>query len=239
MTSPLVFLHGWCCDAWHFDPQVEFFSPHRSVLSIPWKQRLEQKDGAITLEVAAHDIEALCHEAAFNGAPILVGHSMGGMLAAMIAAAGRMEVAGIVVIDTTWPFTPAAAQAFRSFLPALEADFATAAREFFTTRLERPEDDPAINARVVEGVVQSNPTVALALFNDLQVPDRLPRAESVPVPILGIASALQFLDRDNLLSHAKQAWFGQVAGCGHTIMLQAPDQLNAMLARFIGACETA
>ncbi|MEE2906561.1 MAG: alpha/beta hydrolase [Planctomycetota bacterium] len=233
MTASLVCLHGWCCEAWHFDPQVEYFSLRHRIVSIPWQARLKDHDDPINLEVAARDIETVCRDSELPGPLVLIGHSMGGMLAAMMASAGRLDIAGIVVIDATWPFDPKSSEFFRSFIPQLETDFPGAVRKFFTQRLERPEDDPAINARVVDGVVQSDPRVGLAVFRDLQTPNRLPLAEEVPVPILGISSSLQFLDRDNLLSHAKDAWYGQIAGSGHHLMLQVPEQLNAMLERFL------
>ena len=230
--ASVVCLHGWCCADWHFQPQVEFFQSDREIISIPWRKRLEARSSRVDLDLAARDIEVACGEAGLSTPPILVGHSMGGMLAAMIARERRMPVAGIVVIDATWPFTPAAAEAFEAFIPVFEADFVSGARDFFVNRLEHPADDPEINQRVVDDIVTADPLVAMDLFRDLATPDRLPRAEQVEVPILGVASALQFLDRETLLAHASQAWYGQVAGCGHTIMLHAPQELNAMLKRF-------
>ncbi|MCH2152918.1 MAG: alpha/beta hydrolase [Phycisphaerales bacterium] len=211
---------------------MEFFRAERSAIAIPWRKRLEARSGGVDLQIAAFEIESACEEAGLDDPPILVGHSMGGMLAAMIACARRMPVSGIVVIDATWPFTASAAKAFQSFIPAFEVDFKSGVRDFFVNRLEHPADDPKINQQVVDDVMTADPAVAMALFRDLATPGRLPKAEEVGVPILGIASALQFLDRDVLLAHAAAAWFAQMPGCGHTIMLQAPDGLNAMLKRF-------
>lgn len=122
--------------------------------------------------------------------------------------------------------------AFQAFIPAFEVDFKSGVRDFFVNRLEHPADDSKINQQVVDDVMTADPAVAIALFRDLATPGRLPKAEEVGVPILGIASALQFLDRDVLLAHAAAAWFAQMPGCGHAIMLQATDGLNSMLKRF-------
>ena len=229
---PVVCLHGWCCEADHFNHQIARFSGERRTISIPWQANLLKHDGRVDLQVAVDLIESACLAEKFDQPPVLVGHSMGGMLAAMIARDLRVPVKAIVVVDATWPLEPAASDFFQSFIPGLESDFQSSAREFFNTRLLAPSDDPVISASIVEQIVQSNPEVALALFRDLQTPDRLPIVEEIQVPIMGIGSSLQFLDRDNLLRHAPEAWYAQIAGSGHFIMQQTPDQLNAVLSRF-------
>ncbi|MBG84748.1 MAG: hypothetical protein CMJ40_09400 [Phycisphaerae bacterium] len=231
-SSPIACLHGWCCEASHFNPQIEYFSPQRRIISLPWQSSLLEHDGPVDLAVAAKRIESACLAEKFDQPPILVGHSMGGMLAAMIARDLGVPVKAIVVIDATWPLDQVSSDFFESFIPGLEADFQTSIRDFFTTRLLSPSDDPVINARIIDQVVQSDPDVALAVFRDLQTPGRLPAVEDIPVPIMGISSSLRFLDRDNLLHHAPDAWYGQIAGSGHFIMQQAPAQLNPMLACF-------
>ena len=230
--SPVVCLHGWCCEASHFKSQIEYFSLQRRIISIPWQSGLAEHLMPVDLTVAMDLIESTCLAEKFDQPPILVGHSMGGMLAAMIARDLRMPVKAIVVVDATWPLDQASSDLFESFIPGLEADFQDSIRNFFATRLLSPSDDPVINAGIINQVVQSDPDVALAVFRDLQTPGRLPVVEDIPVPIMGISSSLRFLDRDNLLHHAPDAWYGQIAGSGHFIMQQMPTQLNPMLACF-------
>lgn len=229
---PVIGLHGWCCEASHFDLQIECFSPQRRVVSIPWQSSLVGHDAPVDLRVAADLIESACLAEKFDQPPILVGHSMGGMLAAMIARDHRIPVKAIVVIDATWPLDQASSVFFESFILGLESDFQNSIRDFFTTRLLAPSDDPVINSRIIDQVIQSDPDVALAVFRDLQTPGRLPAVEEISVPMMGISSSLRFLDRDNLLHHAPNAWYGQIAGAGHFVMQQAPAQLNPMLASF-------
>lgn len=233
MISPLVFLHGWCCEADHFASQISYFSPGRDVVSVPWQSDLMDHSASVDLSVAEHHIESVCLSQAWTEPVVLIGHSMGGMLAAMIARSNRLDVKGIVVVDATWPLDSASSDFFKSFIPGLEADFGGAIREFFESRLTAPGDDRTINDRIIEKVVESDAEIALALFRDLQTPGRLPRVEEISVPILGISSSLQFLDRDNLLTHSPDAWYGQIPGSGHFLMQQAPDQLNAMLETFL------
>ena len=209
------------------------FSDSRETLSIPWQSNLIGLDRPVDLVLAASEIESCCLEASLSGPPVLIGHSMGGMLAAMIARSNRLDVKGIVVVDATWPLDSASSDFFKSFIPGLEADFGGAIREFFESRLTAPGDDRTINDRIIEKVVESDAEIALALFRDLQTPGRLPRVEEISVPILGISSSLQFLDRDNLLTHSPDAWYGQIPGSGHFLMQQATDQLNAMLETFL------
>lgn len=231
-TCPVVFLHGWSCAANHFDCQVAAFSHQRSAVSLPWQSDLADHDAPVDLTVAVDFIESACLAEKFERPPILVGHSMGGMLAAMIAHRGIMPISAIVVIDATWPFDAASSDFFNSFIPELEKDFSEAIRRFFTERLFSPFDDPSINASIVEQVVQTDPEIAMMVFHDLQTPNRLPSAGDIHVPIMGISSSLQFLDRDQLVLESPHAWYGQIPGAGHFLMQQATHQLNAMLDRF-------
>lgn len=234
---PLVCLHGWCCRADHFKAQAVCFSGDRRVISMPWQSDLGSQGAPVDLATAARLVESACVAERLEQPPVLVGHSMGGMLAAMIARDGIVPVRAIVVIDATWPLDQASSDFFESFVPGLESDFQSSIRDFFNARLTAPSDDPDINAAIIDEVAQSDPEVALAIFRDLQTPGRLPSVEEVPVPIMGISSSLRFLDRDNLLRHAPDAWYGQVPGVGHFIMQQAPSQLNAMLASFLDHLE--
>ncbi len=232
MRSPIVCLHGWCCDARDFDLQTQYFSKTRRIISSPWQANLLGHEGLVDLEVAASGIESECLASKLDGPPILVGHSMGGMLAAMIARNRTLPIKAIVVIDATWPLDQSSSDFFQSFIPDLESDFKTTIRDFFMNRLVSADDDPDITREVVDRVVQSDQEIGLALFRDLQTPHRLPVAEDVGVPIMGISSSLQFLDRDTLLDHSPQSWFGQIPGSGHFMMQQATSQLNAMLDSF-------
>ena len=230
---PLVCLHGWCCDAWHFDPQVAYFSPVTEICSIPWRSRVEASGQEATLGLAVREIESACREHDLGAPPVLVGHSMGGLLAARIAAEGRLSVAGIVIIDATYPMGDDARSQFGDVLTRLRADFEATTRDFFSNRLVIPQDDPGITARVIDGVMAVDPQVAIDLFADITSPGSMPPVESIDVPILGIGSSRPFLPREALLEGSARASYGQVVGSGHMIMLQVPDQLNAMLDRFL------
>jgi pimeloyl-ACP methyl ester carboxylesterase len=83
---PLVFLHGWCDDAYSWESTVaEFSKTHRCIVpemrghgrsSMP-------RDHAYFPEALSGDVVALC-ESIGAEKPVLVGHSFGGFLAAEI-----------------------------------------------------------------------------------------------------------------------------------------------------------
>ena len=128
MTASLVFLHGWCCEADHFQDQMDYFSDSRETLSIPWQSNLTGLDRPADLSLAASEIESSCLEASLTSPLVLIGHSMGGMLAAMIAKRNQLDIKAIVVVDATWPLDRKASDFFKSFIAGLEADFAETIR---------------------------------------------------------------------------------------------------------------
>ena len=235
--APLVFLHGWCCDAWHFSDQIPFFAPHREAVSLPWRTLLESHAGAVSLETAVAVVEKECVRHGLHR-PVLIGHSMGGMLAAMIAAANRLPLSGVVVVDATWPLHPDAANAYQAMIPELETDFPATLQRLFSTRFVTEHDDPALIRQVAKAAASADPGTAIALLGDLSTPGRLPDGASLSVPVLGIASALELLDREELHRTLPEAWYGQIPGSGHFVTLQAAPQFNEMLSGFLGMLDS-
>ena len=234
---PLVCLHGWCCRADHFKAQAVCFSGDRRFISMPWQSDLGSQGAPVDLATAARVVESACVAERLEQPPVLVGHSMGGMLAAMIARDGIVPVRAIVVIDATWPLDQASSDFFESFVPGLESDFQSSIREFFNARLTTPSDDPDINAAIIDEVAQSDPEVALAIFaiSRLPVGCRQWRRSRCP----SWASAHLYDSSIVTICFVTHRMHGMDRSPGSVISScsRRPSQLNAMLASFLDHLE--
>lgn len=166
---PLVLLHGWCDDADSWRHNLPALSArHRCIVP---EMRGHGRSGmpndhAFFTEALAGDVVAIC-EAAGVVRPLVIGHSFGGVLAAMIADRSPGFARGVVVIDQPLEVASLGAQLapMAEFIrnPASHLAF----REGFKRSL-MPEGTPSA---VVEDVIASGLNtpveVGLALWAQL------------------------------------------------------------------------
>jgi pimeloyl-ACP methyl ester carboxylesterase len=100
---PLVFVHGWCCDHSFFKPQFEHFQQSHSVTTFDLRGcgRSDQPEGGYDIPTLAGDLAWLCGEIGISG-PVIVGHSLGAMIAIELAAR-YPSVPSAVVADDPGP----------------------------------------------------------------------------------------------------------------------------------------
>ena len=103
----IVFVHGWTCDHTQFLPQADYFSPrHRVVLVDLRGHGRSDAVGPFDISSFAEDLSWLCGGLGLDR-PVIVGHSMGGMIAVQFAALHPEAVRAVAALDS--PFGRAGA----------------------------------------------------------------------------------------------------------------------------------
>jgi pimeloyl-ACP methyl ester carboxylesterase len=232
---PIVLVHGWCCDHTFFAPQFAHFADAgRPVVALDLRGHGERDapEGEYSMQVYYDDLAWLIGELGL-GRPVVVGHSMGGIVAFDLALSHPEAVAAIAMIDSA-VFRPAAS---RANMPAfLEKLRGPAYREAVTAYVESalfiPTDDPAGRAPILAKMTVTPRHVMIGAFEGMR--DFDPLAAGAPkVPSLFIAAGDKPLsDMPSFFQLMPDLMFGQTVGSGHFAPTEVPEQINAMLARF-------
>jgi pimeloyl-ACP methyl ester carboxylesterase len=230
-----VFLHGWGCDHEFFAPQLAHFASRHRVLALDQRGfgASDHPHAEYTLEAFADDLAWLCAERGIGGA-VLVGHSLGGAVA--LVAAGRHPglVRAIALCDPA-VFLPAESEPLRR---QLVADLATrrwreSLRAFIEQYLFVPSDDPERRRWITERMCSAPQHVLHSAFRHLVALDSARAAAACRVPVLCIGAARTIVNEDAFRAACPQLEMAHTPAVGHFHQLEAPDEVNALLARFL------
>ncbi|HLO22257.1 MAG TPA: alpha/beta hydrolase, partial [Methyloceanibacter sp.] len=98
---PILLVHGWCCDHSFFAPQSKHFARqgHRVVaVDLRGHGQSDKPHEDYTMQLFADDLAFLCRELQLEK-PVIIGHSMGGVVAFAFAARYPEIPSAIVTID--------------------------------------------------------------------------------------------------------------------------------------------
>ncbi len=233
----LVFLHYWGGSARTWE-QVVSRLPGRSTLSIDFRgwSRSSDLPGPYTLDQLASDTLDVTRNAGLTSY-VLVGHSMGGKVAQLVAATRPEGLAGLVLVGSG-PAKPAdiITPEYQAGLShAYDSDETVAgARDNILTAT--PLDD-SIKAQVVADSRASAPGARTEWPLRGIAQDITSQAEKIDVPVLVIAGEHDQVEpasvlRRNLLPYLAHADFTVIPATGHLIPLEAPAELSKAITEF-------
>jgi pimeloyl-ACP methyl ester carboxylesterase len=248
---PLLLVHGWCCDHTFLAPQAEHFATKHRCVSVDLRGHglSDKPEQQYAPDVFADDLAWLCDELGLDR-PVAIGHSLGGVIVLDLAARYPDVTRAIVLIDspviafprmlaaghdaTAGPRPLPESDARTGLLDALHSpDFREAQRCFIEVSLFRPSDDPARRATIVELMNAAPQHVMVGCFDGLVSWDGAAAAASCQVPFLDIAASDATTDVAELRAACPHMWHGVTVGTGHFNQLEVPDQVNAMIDRFL------
>jgi len=234
----LVLVHGWCCDMSYFAAQAEYFAGRgRRVVSLDLRGHgaSDKPVGDYSIGGFADDVAWVCGELGLEK-PVVIGHSMGGIIAFDLAARYRALPSAIVMLDSAVA-RPAASRAGSA--PLLQAfsgpGYVEALRHYVDTALMIPTDDNERRARILDGMADAPQHMVVSAFRGLLDYEPDFAAGKIGVPSLYIAAdeASPRCDLARLRQLLPQLQLGQTVGSGHFCQMEVPDQVNAMIDRFL------
>ena len=235
--QPLVFIHGWCCDRGYLAPQVERFAAAGHAILAPDLRghgASDAPEGAYTMDVFADDVAWLARAVGI-ARPVIVGHSMGGIVGFDLMMRHPGEIAGLVMIDSAVARPAASRAALPAFIAKLRGPAAaTFVRDYVRRTLFHTTDDAARQARILAAMGGVPPHVMAGALQGMYDFDPSPAARIIRPPVLFIATnGPPLCDLTRLAAIVPEVMTAQTAGSGHFAPLEVPDQVNAMIARFL------
>ena len=230
----LLFVPGWCCDHTAFRPQFDHFAADHAVTAVDLRGvgKSDAPDEGYSIQQLADDMAAFCAAVGIER-PVVVGHSLGGMIAVELGAR-RPSLASALVLVDPGPIDPlpTTVEFFRGFAAELEGPNGEEARRAYVHDMGARDDELA--GWIVELMCAPRQSVAAAVIRGVSEwngRELLPRCE---MPVLLLRPWLgPETDVLRLLELKPDLEVGITLGAGHFHQLEAAEQANAMIERFL------
>lgn len=232
---PIMFLHGWSCDRSFFDPQFQHFSVAHRVATVDLRGHGESSSpdpapAVYSIGTLADDALAVAEDAGLER-PIMVGHSLGALVA-LTCAARHGTVRAAVMIDPA-PIVNAPVKDFLGeSAHVVEHDEDASWRKAFANGWFLPTDT-ARRDEIIQGMADMPTNIAAASLRAIAEFDGAGALRKVEVPLLSVGSAVPTDSPADLRDACPTITIGQTVGSGHFNHLEVPDQVNLMIERFL------
>lgn len=241
---PLVFLHYWGGSSRTWDHVTAILSKSHRTVSIDhrgWGQSEAPPSGYALTDLAA-DAEGVI-EALNLRDYVLVGHSMGGKVAQLMASRRPQGLAGLVLV------APSPPQPMRMPTEAREMMAqAYSSREAVEATIDKvltAKPLPAADReQVIEDSLRGAPQAKAAWPNATSLEDISDKVTTITAPTLVVAGELDRVDsvdllKAELLTRVPHAVLQVLPGAGHLSMLETPRALAQIIANFANSLSTA
>lgn len=232
--SELLFVHGWCCDRTAFQPQFDYFAATHMVTAIDLRGcgKSQCPDSGYGVRDFADDLAAFCTEVEV-AKPVIVGHSLGGMIAVEVAARYPSLPRALVLVDPG-PIAPLpdTVKFFEAAADQLEGPSGEEARRLWAE--DMGAQDPEL-ARWIADLMCATPLpVAAAVIRSLNDWNGVGALALCAVPTLLLNASLRDDPEAVRLRAIKpDLQVGITVGAGHFHQLEVPEQVNLMIERFL------
>lgn len=236
--TPIVLLHGWCCDHTYLAPQQEHFAKlgHRVIApDLRGHGKSDKPDQPYPVTGFADDVAWLLGQLEISGA-IVIGHSMGGIIGFDLAARYPDLTSALVMIDSSVIRPSAAHASFEHFLDSLRGpDYRSFLRAYVAAALLLPTDDAKRGQALIDAMTRTPQHVMVSAFECMLRYDAN-EARGRPLPPSLYIAADEPEPRANmpaLRALVPALHRGRTVGSGHFCQLEVPEQVNAMIDRFL------
>jgi pimeloyl-ACP methyl ester carboxylesterase len=230
----LLFVHGWCCDRTAFQPQFDHFARTHAVTALDLRGcgRSDRPEDGYAIPDLADDLARFCAEVGIDK-PVVAGHSLGGMIGVELAARHPSLPRALVLVDPG-PIDPlpATVKLFSALAEELEGPSGEDVRRLYVQDMGARDDELA---RWIADLMCAAPlAIASAVIRGVNAWNGVGAFALCTVPTLLLLSALgQNPDAVRLRAIKPDLEIGITVGAGHFHQLEVPDQVNAMIERFL------
>jgi pimeloyl-ACP methyl ester carboxylesterase len=239
-TGPqtVILVHGWTCDSTSWAAQVGPLSKTYRIVTLDLPGHGlsgAPADGKFSVDLFARAVEAVRAETNADKV-VLVGHSMGAPVIRQYARLYPQHVAGLVAVDGPLAGGPGPApqrgQAAPRF-PSVTGPEGLKARENMIRGMFTPQTPAALQQQILEMMLKAPEATAAGAMAAMADP-ALWKEDVVTAPVLAIyAGTSKVPDVAPIRKTLPQFEATQVAGTGHFVMMEKPEEFNRLLKAFL------
>jgi len=231
----LVFVHGWTCDSSSWAAQVPAFDGKYRVITLDLPGHGKSgspKDGKFSMDLFARAVEAVRAEANAQRI-VLIGHSMGAPVIRQYAHEFPDHVAGLVAVDGPLDVrgfgTPAPGQG----PPPVTGPDGLKNRETMIRSMFTPNTPEAVQKSVLAMMLAPPETTAAGAMASMFDPS-IRWTDSIKAPAFAIyAGTSRVPDVAKVREVLPEFSATQIAGTGHFVMMEKPDEFDRALSGFL------
>jgi 3-oxoadipate enol-lactonase len=231
---PLVFVHGWTADRHRWDHQMTHFAEKRRVIRLDLRGHGDSSGAGVrTIEELARDVVALLEHLKVERC-VLIGHSMGGMIAQTISLAHPDRVERLVLVNSIGRMAysrPRGLLMAASTLVPFKLFVATNIQRAFAPGYPREEIRAYIKASA-----DTPREVVMTLYGAMRAFDVLDRVGEIQAPTLMVHGYHDIqLPVAQMLRMAKAYRDAviRIIDAGHELPLEKPAELTAAIDAFV------
>jgi pimeloyl-ACP methyl ester carboxylesterase len=231
----LLFVPGWSCDWRAFKPQFDYFAAAHTVTALDPRGfgKSDRPESGYHIRDFADDLARFCEQLGIVK-PVVVGHSLGGGIAVELAARYPSLPRAVVLVDPN-PIDPLpeTVKVFDAAADQLEGPSGDEVRRLWTEGMGAR--DPELARWISEHMCATPLPIAAAVIrnlNDWNGVGALQLCE-VATLLLTRAGGGGAADAVRLIAIKPDIEVGMTVGAGHFIQLEVPEQVNAMIERFL------
>lgn len=230
----LLFIHGTGGDYSDFKRQVEYFSPRYHVIAIDLPAHGDtpkKPDQDFSVTGLAQEVGAFVKEKELSHV-ILVGHSLGGMIAMEIASHRPDWVKGIVLLDAPILIPAPIAAGVGQFTSKFLENYPDAIEEFAAKFFFSPDDSPANRTRLTQRLRAFDPDTFMKIWESSVRFDAETALLRIEAPLLFIHSTVP-TDLGRYTGLRPDSPIVRTFASGHYAQIEVPEQVNGFIEAFV------
>lgn len=226
----IVFVPGWTCPTWVWEPQIRHFSKQYRVVALDPRSQgeSEQVTEGHYPERRAQDIKELIEQLRLEPA-VVVGHSLAVWeLLAYVDRFGTDTLAGVVLVDNS--INPQGSEL--AFLAKEVSMNRRQLLERMTREFFKQPQPPEYYRRLIEDSMKTPTNTALALLAGVLGRDFVPMLGKLDKPVLYAITPPLKPEGELLLAKAPKAQVEVFENSGHTLFVDEAGRFDRLLEEF-------
>ena len=231
----VVLVHGVACNRAFMAPQARFLQADHRVLAVDLRGHgdSDAPRQRYTIGALADDVGWMC-EALDVRRAVVIGHSLGGLVALQLAGARPDLARAGVLIDSVLLAGGGRTRTVADLVAGIRGPDADCVLRDYFRRFLGPHDDPALCDWILDQAIRTPTHVTSSIWEEsLRSWDDAAALARCRGPLLYLDAGTPNADLERVVGANPSIALGRTVGSGHFSQLFCPQQINAMLKRFL------